>query len=170
MENAIISCFPGCGKTYLYLNNETPFRIIDFESTPFSIHTDWPENYVNAIISNTNNYDMIFISQHEEVLQLLKKRKYPFFVVSPNNSNNISLKKKKLIKQQWFGRFLLRNNNHINKTIGFDKWLNLLIDNYEDWTSIEHLKKYVPIKIYLLDENEYISDIVYEIYKDMRSF
>lgn len=169
MKSAIVSCFPGCGKTHLHLNNTSSFKILDLESTPFSTQNGWPENYINTIISKCGNYDIILISQHEEVLQLLQEKKYTFFVVSPNNSDYLSPKKRALIKQQWFGRFFLRDNKHIINSIGFDEWLKIITENYEEWTSIEHLAKYSPSKIYLLDDGEYISDIVQKIYNDVRS-
>lgn len=58
-----------------------------------------------------------------------------------------------IIKQQWFGRFILRDNSHISN---FESWLELLKNNYDEWTSVENLTKYNPVSFFLLKENEYI--------------
>lgn len=168
MKSVIISCFPGCGKTYLYMNNMFPLKILDLESIYFSSKCEWPVNYVSSIISKGEDYDILLISQHEEVLQLLNERGYPFCVVSPNNTKSISPRKRGLIKQQWFGRFWLRDKKHALKHTKSDDWLYRMTERYEEWTSIEHLSKYSPLKIYLLDDSEYLSDIILTIYNETR--
>ena len=85
----------------------------------------------------------------------------PFIVVAPDNSKNLSIKERQLIKQQWFGRFLLRNNSHIKN---LEKWLKELNDNYELWTSYDHLTMYKPFELVLLKEDEYLSDKIEELY------
>lgn len=77
-------------------------------------------------------------------------------------------KKEPLLSNNGLDDFL-RDNKHIINSIGFDEWLKIITENYEEWTSIEHLAKYSPSKIYLLDDGEYISDIVQKIYNDVRS-
>lgn len=94
-------------------------------------------------------------------MQELNKRNIPFVVIAPDNSEWTSDKERQLIKQQWFGRFLLRDNGHIKN---FNEWLELLRNNYDEWTSIDHLNKYKPVSFFLLDQNQYISDIIRDLY------
>ena len=158
----IVSAFNKYRKTYLYRNQEKfGYKILDSESSKFKQQEGWEKEYVNHIISNIGKYDFIFISKHPVVLQELNNRNIPFIMVSPNNSSNLSDKERQLIKQQWFGRFILRDNSHIKD---FDKWLKRQIENYDDRTSNEHLTLYNPIKVVLLRENEYLSDRIDELY------
>ena len=48
---------------------------------------------------------------------------------------------------------------------GIEEWFDLLLSNYNKWTSIEHLQKHQPSKIFLLDETEYLTDIIVTINK-----
>lgn len=169
METIIVSCFPGCGKTFLYKNNIFSLKILDLDSSEYTEQDNWPQNYFEEIISQSNKFEMILISQHEEILKLLHQNDINFFVVAPNNYEFLSPRKRTLIKQQWFGRFLLRDNSHIINTIGLNKWFHILLVNYDKWTSLEHLTKYKPQKIYLLDNNEYLMDIIPLVYNDFKS-
>lgn len=158
----IVSCFPGCGKTYCYQNQSRfPFPIIDIDSGSFEKEKGlWPMNYISCIVSNLNKRNIVLISQHEEILLELKLLNLQFYIVSPNNSDNISQRRRQTIKQQWFGRFILRDNSHISD-IGV--WLKLLMLKYDEWTSESHLKKYDPSGIFLLNEYEYLSDIIEDL-------
>lgn len=168
MKAIIISCFPGCGKSYLYKNSMFSEKILDLDSSEYTKYSDWPNNYFERIVFSLTKYEIVLISQHEEILKLLTQNSINFCIVAPNNCTFLSTKKRTLIKQQWFGRFLLRDNSHIINTIGLDKWFQILLENYDNWTSCEHLSKYSPKKIYLLDCDEYLSDIVIQIYTEQK--
>ena len=112
-------------------------------------------------MDNIGKYDFIFIAQYPKVLELLKTNNIAFVVVAPDNSKNLLNKERQLIKQQWFGRFLLRNNSHIKN---LEKWIKKLDDNYESWTSYEHLTMHNPSELVLLKEDEYLSDKIKELY------
>lgn len=167
MNTMIISAFPACGKTYLYENQDTlefkylrkkkKFTFRDSDSSKYEKTEGWEKVYVDDIQNSLGKVDFIFISQHEKVLQELNSREIPFIIISPNNSEWISDTERKFIKQQWFGRFVLRDNSHIKD---FNNWLKLLKDKYDEWTSLEHLMKYGPASFELLKQDEYISDII----------
>lgn len=105
--------------------------------------------------------DFIFISQHDKVLAELSARGIPFVVVAPNNAEWLSDRERQLIKQQWFGRFVLRDNSHIKD---FNNWLENLKMHYDDWTSVDALSKYNPVALFLLKGDEYLSDIIADLY------
>lgn len=171
MNTMIISAFPACGKTYLYENQEIlkfkyqekekKFTFCDSDSSQYKKEYGWEKKYVNDIEKRFGTLDFLFISQHENVLQELNNRGIPFVVIAPDNAYWSSDLERQLIKQQWFGRFILRNNNHIKD---FNSWLSLLKDNYDKWTSIEHITKYNPISFFLLNGSQYISDIIEDLY------
>lgn len=167
----IISAFPGCGKTYLYghQNNlrfdyrgvSRAFSFCDSDSSHYEKSQGWEKRYVDDIEKKIGTVDFVFISQHQQVLAELESRKIPFIVVAPDNSEWLSDYEKKLIKQQWFGRFVLRDNSHIKD---FDAWLSTLKENYDEWTSTENLTKHNPVTFFLLRENQYISSIIEDLY------
>lgn len=171
MNTMIISAFPGCGKTYLYKNQSKltfkylgrnkVFTFSDSDSSQYKKNNSWEKRYVDEILTKIGTVDFIFISQHESVLKELYDRKIPFIVVAPDNSEWISDSKRQLIKQQWFGRFILRKNEHI---INIEDWLNSLKENYDKWTSIEHITKYNPVSFFLLDESQYLTNIIADLY------
>lgn len=177
MKSMIISAFPACGKTYLYENQNTlqfncygetkHFSVCDSESSKYEKSSGWEKDYVNDIVNKLGTVDFIFISQYEAVLQELHNRGIPFVVIAPDNSAWISATEKQLIKQQWFGRFVLRDNSHIKD---FDSWLHDLIRNYDNWTSIGHLTKHEPTSFFLLKENQYISDILPDLYQKKETY
>ena len=105
--------------------------------------------------------DFILVSQQDKVLKELNSRGLPFITIIPNNSSSISARKRQIIKQQWFGRFILRNNSHIKN---LEKWILKLLCNYEAWTNIDHIMSFRPLVNICLDDNEYLSDKIDEIY------
>lgn len=171
MNTLIISAFPACGKTYLFDNqnslefncngNKRKFTFCDSDSSKYEKVENWEKLYVDDIEKRVGTLDFIFISQHEKVLAEMNKRNIPFVVVAPDNAYWTSDLDRRTVKQQWFGRFVLRDNSHIKD---FNSWLKLLMAKYDEWTSIEHINKYNPVSFFLLNEKEYISDIIEELY------
>lgn len=169
-KTLVVSAFPGCGKTFLYENQDTGFNIkgtnkkisfIDSDSSKYDKTSDWAYKYALDIKSQIGTVDFIFISQHNKVLEELHKLGVDYVTIYPNNTDVISKQERQLIKQQWFGRFVLRDNSHIKD---FNTWLNLLKENYDEWTSVEQIEKMKPLKCYLLNQNQYISDILETLY------
>ena len=169
-KTLIVSAFPGCGKTFLYEAQNATFSIygtnktisfIDSDSSSYSKTPDWEYRYALDIKSKLGTVDFIFISQHAKVLEELHKLGIDYVTIYPNNTDELSDKERMLIKQQWFGRFVLRDNSHIKD---FSKWLSALKENYDNWTSIEQIKKMKPLKYYLLNQNQYTSDILDRLY------
>lgn len=179
MNTLIISAFPACGKSYLSknqsglkfkYNGETKhFSFVDSDSSSYEKTDGWESRYVEDIKSKIGTVDFIFVSQHDGVLQELHNKGIPFVIVAPNNAEWTPEKERQLIKQQWFGRFVLRDNSHIKD---FESWLKRLKDNYDEWTSVEHLSWWCPVSLELLDGNQYLSDIIENLYwrKECYSF
>lgn len=167
----IVSAFPACGKTYLYNNQKNLvfnfngekicYSFLDSDSSKFIKYDGWEKEYADHIEKNIGSVDFIFVSQHDLILQELKDRQIPFITVAPDNTSQISAKEKRLIKQQWFGRFVLRDNSHISD---INAWLKNLSENYDNWTSEEQLTKYDPVSFFVLNANQYLSDIIEDLY------
>lgn len=157
MKSLIVSAFPGCGKTFFVnITNGKygEYSVVDKDNGSLSTDIDY-SNYANEIIDLIGKFDIIFITQYPEVLSHLNKNGYKCVIVAPNNTKYCSKKSKSLIKQQWFGRFTIRKNTN--------DWIDLLNNNYEEWTSLSHLQAMQPSEIILLNQNEYISDIIEDL-------
>ena len=157
MRTLIVSAFPGCGKTYLvnkYNGVYNNYSLVDKDNGFLKSYDDY-KAYTDEICDLIGNVNIIFVSQYPEVLQMLRSKGYKYIVVAPNNLPLMSTKTKLLNKQQWFGRFVLRHNSA--------EWLKILEDNYERWTMIEHLEAMHPSKIFLLNKDEYLTDIIDDI-------
>lgn len=167
----IISAFPACGKTYLYKNQDIlqfsylgerrQFTFCDSDSSKYEKKDGWVQKYIDDLEQKLGTVDFLFISQHEEVLQELSERGIPFVMVAPDNSAYLTDKERQLIKQQWFGRFLLRDNSHIKD---FNAWLKLLKEHYDEWTNDNHLLKHDPVSFFLLKGDQYLGDIIEDLY------
>ena len=167
----VVSAFPACGKTYLYENQDDllfsylgesiKFTFLDSDSSKYKKHEGWEKEYVDDLEKKLGTADFLFICQYPEVLAELEKRNIPFVVVAPDNSEWISIQERRCIKQQWFGMFVLRDNNHIKD---FNKWVSDLKENYDMWTTVEWLTKYNPVSFFLLKQDEYLSSIIEDLY------
>lgn len=171
-KTLIISAFPACGKTFLYKNQEQllfrsqdesqiHYSFLDSDSSKFQKYDGWEKEYVNHIEENIGKVDFIFVSQHDAVLQEIANRHIPFVTVGPENLPWTTDEDKKLVKQQWFGRFILRDNSHITN---FMDWIKKLSENYDIWTSIQQQTKYGAIDFFPLGANQYLSNIIEELY------
>lgn len=160
MKTIIVSAFPGCGKTFLcnIFNDEQ--MCIDKDNGDLTTEQQFKQ-YAQEIIDLVGRTKFLLISQYPEVLNILHKKGYKYIIVAPNNSSLISNTARRLIKQQWFGRFLLRGNQTV--------WLSKLLQNYDNWTSLEHLTSMSPSKIVLLNQYEYLTSIIEDL-KEMSKF
>lgn len=70
MSAVLISAFPGMGKTYAYKLFENDIKVLDLDSSQFDKY-NFPGNYVRTIMENISSYDLIFISSHKEVRDML---------------------------------------------------------------------------------------------------
>ncbi len=133
----------------------------DSDSSKYPQTQDRYQRYVDDIEQQIGDYDIIFISQQDELRAELQKRGIPFIVVGPNQNPWLSDKEKQLIKQQWFGRFLLRDNSHI---YDINAWMESLRTHWNEWTSPDHYAEYGAKDIITLNSDQYLSDIWAEIY------
>lgn len=166
----VISAFTACGKTYLYENQDTlqffyygvkkHMTFCDSDSSKYEKKEGWEKGYVDQIEKDLGAVDFILVPQHTVVLEELKARKIPFVMVFPDNIHG-SERDKQLVKNQWFGRILLRDNSFINED--FNKWFNHINEKYDNWINRSTINKYNPESFFLLRENQYLSDIINEL-------
>lgn len=116
LTTIVISSFPACGSSSLCINhNGDKYILMDLRFQRFKNTTigNFPKNYVNCIEKNLGKVGFIFISSHNEVRKLLKKRNIKHFLIYPGIEH----------KSLWIERM---------KSMGYDKNLIKNISgNYE---------------------------------------
>ena len=169
-KTLIVSAFAGCGKTWLTQNQEQyGYAVCDSDSSFYAKVNGWETHYVSDILekAKSGQYDFVFVCQTESVIDEMDRQGIPYVIVEPDNIiwNEFETleraKERQLIKQQWFGRFVLRNNSHIKD---FSKWLNHIKEIYDERTSLEFINKHHQLTFFILSQNQYLSDIIDDLY------
>lgn len=121
----VISAFPGMGKSYLF-DNCTELNILDSDSSKFSWiiedgekkrNPEFPQNYIEHIKENLYTTDIILVSTHKEVRDLLVDNKIYFELCYP------SIEDKEIYKE----RYIRRGSP--------EAFINLIDTNWETWIS-----------------------------------
>lgn len=165
----IVSAFTGCGKTFLAKGKNCKYVVKDSDSSTYVKDSGWADCYVSNVMeyAKTGKYDFIFICMSEAVLKVLCKRGIPYVIVEPDNivwneyETPERKKERQLIKQQWFGRLCLRDNSFIKD---FTSWFSHIKEIYDERTSLQTIDKYKPVSFFCLNQNEYLSDIIDDLY------
>lgn len=166
----IISVFAGCGKTWLANHQDQyGYSIWDSDSSTYEKTSGWERKYISSFTeeAKSGKYDFIFVCQTESVIDEMDRQKIPYVIVEPDNivwneqESEERAKERQLIKQQWFGRFVLRNNSHIKD---FPKWLSHIKDIYDERTGLGFISMHNPISFFVLKQDQYLSDIIDNLY------
>jgi len=154
MKGIIIAAFAGTGKSYL---GEKYKNVIDLEPASYKwlfdnvsgqikesdkatskvLNPEWPMNYVNKILEEVNNYDIVLIGLNRESRDILEDLGYKYYLCFPNKNE----------KNEYLKRFVKRGNpvEFVEKqAYYFEKELPLLYD--------EKMEKMI------LSGSEYIED------------
>lgn len=148
MKTRIISAFPACGKTHLFVNSTDLGLVLDSDSSSYSWTQDnngdkvrnpeFPCNYIQHIKENIGKVDYIFVSSHQDVRDALHTSGLSWGLVMPHKS----------LLNEWIGRCYQRGDQE-----GFIK---LIIDNWDLWTNPSNPP--LPNATTWLRSNEYLSD------------
>lgn len=169
-KTLIVSVFAGCGKTWLTKHQERfRYTIRDSDSSTYEKSDGWEKQYITDFVkqAKTGKYDFVFVCQTESVIDEMDRQGIPYVIVEPDNIvwNKYETKERtmerQLIKQQWFGRFALRDNSHIKD---FSKWLNHIKEIYDERTGLEFINKHKQVSFFTLNQNQYLSDIIDDLY------
>ena len=179
----VVSVFAGCGKTWLVqaaednmnkildqlVEDKYGYSMRDSDSSTYEKTAGWEKEYINSFMeeAKSGKYDFIFVCQTESVIDEMDRQKIPYVIVEPDNivwnkqETEERVKERQIIKQQWFGRFVLRNNSHIKD---FSKWLSHMKDIYDERTGLGFIVKHNPVSFFVLKQNQYLSDIIDDLY------
>lgn len=169
-KTLIVSVFAGCGKTWLTKHQDQfNYTMRDSDSSTYEKAKGWEKEYISDFMkaAKSGKYDFVFVCQTESVIDEMDKQGIPYVIVEPDNIvwNEYEAKERalerQLIKQQWFGRFVLRDNSHIKD---FEKWLNHIKEIYDERTGLDFINKHKQLSFFTLSQNQYLSDIIDDLY------
>lgn len=148
---AIISGFPGIGKTHLFETYNG--KIADSDSSGFSWilmakgkrirNPAFPENYIDHIKVKIGKVDIILVSSHKEVRDAMVEAGIKFFLVYP----------RMLLKEEYLLRYIERGSS--------EEFVNKVEKNWNDWQV--DLEAQENCKKVALSGGQYLSDVLYYI-------
>lgn len=117
MKGIIIASFAGTGKSYLGKKYK---NVIDLEPATYkwifentgdelkesekaksnTLNPEWPMNYVNKILEEVNNYDIVLIGLNRESRDKLEEMGYKYYLCFPNMNE----------RDEYLERFVKRGN------------------------------------------------------------
>lgn len=149
---AIISGFPGVGKTHLF-NLYEEGSMLDSDSSKFSWismakgkrirNPEFPINYIDHIKAQIGKVDIILVSSHKEVREALVEAGIKFFLVFPRT----------LLKEEYLLRYIERGSS--------EEFIDRVEENWDSW--IEELTAQENCKKIVLKEGQYLSDAMYNV-------
>ena len=144
-EGIIISGFAGIGKTGFleHFPEEREKKVFDLSSTYFRKNEGWEKVYCDLIEALSKEYDYVFVSTHNMVIDELLARGTKFYIVYP----------RRYCKDEYIERFLKRGSSkeYVVKFIkNWDYFIDML-DNVESDNKIE------------LRSGQYLSDVLYKL-------
>jgi hypothetical protein len=154
MQTKIIAAYPCLGKTTLSKISKKRFLDMEFnESSKTKMMNEIERSYffdfcVQKIEEEyySGNFEIIFISEDDEILRRLLSKKISFILILPNALN-------KRVMQDYKSRVVYRSG---------ENWWNDVIEPEicSLQKRIEFYKNNELVEVYLTNENEYICDKV----------
>lgn len=131
----VVAGFPGVGKTFYTKASEScELKVHDSDSSKFSWlklevrNPDFPQNYIDYIKEIIDEYDIVFVSTHKEVLDCLTENNIEFKLVYPQL----------FLKSEYLTRFTKRGNGKNFVNMIDDNWTNFIKD-VSSRTDCEHI-------------------------------
>ena len=148
MKTKIILAFPGTGKTYFQTRNSDK-KIVDLDSNDFTgghdgggkvLSEGFPSNYIQAINEQIDESEVLFISIHREVRDMLFNTGVEFILVYP----------KRELKEEYLERFRKRSDPK--------QFVELFSKNWD--AILKELESQKNCKHIVLGSGEYITDVL----------
>jgi len=148
VKTKIISAFPGTGKTYFQTRNSDK-KIVDLDSNNFTsghdsggkvLSEDFPLNYIQAIKEQIDKSDVLFISIHREVRDMLINTGIDFTLVYPKSE----------LKEEYLERFRKRSDP--------EQFVELISKNW--YAILKELESQKNCRHVVLGSGEYITDVL----------
>lgn len=158
----IISAFPGCGKSEATRMHKTSEEIwLDSDSSKFHWiyaadgykwnNPNFPQNYLKHIQNFSGYADVIFVSTHKEILELLCEHGVPFVLVRPHRD----------LKDVYLQRYKERGND--------DSFINLMDSKWDQFMDDTSKFTKSAIRFFELGKYLFLSDIMDKISYEWRN-
>ena len=139
-DTLLCAAFPGTGKSMMYRRFSNGEKIIlDSDSSKFN-KDQFPQNYLQHIKNNIGKVDIIFISSHKEVRDMLVANNLPFTLIYPERS----------LKNEYLARYKDRGNS--------SQFIEMVEKNWDLW--IEECENQKGCKHIVLPSMIFISDVI----------
>lgn len=125
-DTLVISAYPCCGKSYMYKNYQYRWSILDSDSSDFRWlskeekieNPDFPNNYIKHIQDNIGKVDIICVSSHLKVRELMTKAGIEFCTVYPERG----------LLDEWIGRMYRRGSDKSFIDFQIEHWDQFMKD------------------------------------------
>jgi hypothetical protein len=148
MNTILVSAFPGTGKTYLTMHNDTGLVISDSDSSRFP-KDNFPANYIEHIKKRIGYVDVILVSSHKEVRDALVKEGLGFSLLYPTKDS----------KEEFLRRYAERKNT--------ESFIELLNENWDLW--LDELGKQEGCTRVQLPAGLYVKDAVLALLEQIKT-
>lgn len=146
----IVSVFPGCGREYLKKNCREGVTVENVRISSFD-ENEFPENYVDYVLSVVDKNDIVLISSHPAVCEELNKREVDFNLFYPARS-----RRNEIIENFVISRKPMKYIQEVD-----NKW-NEWIDLIEERT-LEHCFKHILEKGVFVGNFPMMNEYVYNL-------
>ena len=133
----VISAFPGCGKTTAFNKIKNEYNVVDMESSFFD-KSNFPTNYISSLKEYIGVADIVFVSTHEKVRQMLHNENIEYFLFYPNDNR----------KDEMISLYQQRGSEEI--------FIDLMNQHFEHFLQSIKDDKYAAQKICLEYEGDFI--------------
>ena len=140
MSAKIICGFPGIGKTSLASENK---RILDMDAPSYYFDGIFPYGYIKRVKENLFNADLILISAHRIVLEVLNRKKMDYILVYPKTE----------LKDEYMQRYRRRRS-----PMYFYKYMDKMWDKFM-WD----MQQQIDRKHIILESGEYLKNVLDKI-------
>lgn len=146
----IVSVFPGCGREYLKKNCREGVTVENVRVSSFD-KDEFPENYVDYVLSVVDKNDIVLISSHPAVCEELNKREVDFNLFYPARS-----RRNEIIENFVISRKPMKYIQEVDNK--WTEWIDLIEER-----TLEHCFKHILEKGVFVGNFPMMNEYVYKL-------
>lgn len=146
----IVSVFPGCGREYLKKNCREGVTVENVRISSFD-ENEFPENYVDYVLSVVDKNDIVLISSHPAVCEELNKREVDFNLFYPARS-----RRNEIIENFVISRKPMKYIQEVDNK--WTEWIDLIEER-----TLEHCFKHILEKGVFVGNFPMMNEYVYNL-------
>lgn len=146
----IVSVFPGCGREYLKKNCREGVTVENVRISSFD-ENEFPEKYVDYVLSVVDKNDIVLISSHPAVCEELNKREVDFNLFYPARS-----RRNEIIENFVISRKPMKYIQEVDNK--WTEWIDLIEER-----TLEHCFKHILEKGVFVGNFPMMNEYVYNL-------